>query len=411
MNSTNSQRRLPLQGVRVANFGWGWLGPVTGQTLSFLGAEVYKIESRVRVDINRTIPPFANGIRDPDRSIQNHAAWAGNGSITINLKKSEGRDLARRFVAHCDVVIENFGPGVMNKLGIGYNELKQVKPDIILCSMPAAGLTGRLKDVRTYGMSLSSITGLDSITGYIGGPPVPMENAYADPLGGVVGAFAVLLALHHRQRTGRGQQVDFSQQEGIMQMIGPAFMDYVMNGRVAGPIGNRHPTRAAAPHGVFPCTGDDRWISIAVMNDTEWASLCQVMGSPEWTRSDDLAHAAGRVANIEMLHEQLSLWTKQRDDYQLAALLQQHQVAAAPVLNVADLLRDPHYRSRGTFIEVIHPLGFKETIYGSYVKMSRSQVEVRPGPIMGQDNEYVFRKLMALPEKEYQDYIADQVIY
>jgi benzylsuccinate CoA-transferase BbsF subunit len=402
---------MPLQGIRVANFGWGWLGPVAGQTLSFLGAEVYKIESRVRIDINRTLPPFAEGIRDIERSIQNHAAWAGNGSITINLKKAEGRELARRFVAHCDVVTENFGPGVMHKLGLGYDELNQVRPDIILGSMPAAGLVGDLKDVRTYGMSLSSITGLDSITGYFDGPPVPMENAYADPLGGVVGAFAVLLALHHRKRTGRGQQIDFSQQEGIMQMIGPAFMDYVMNGRVAGPIGNRHPTHAAAPHGVFPCAGDDRWISIAVMNDTEWRNLSQAMGSPEWAQSADLSNAAGRVANIDRLHEQLSIWTSQHDDYRLAELLQQHQVAAAPVLNVADLLRDPHYRARGTFIEVTHPLGFKETIYGSYVKMSQSQVEVRPGPIMGQDNEYVFRKLMGMPENEYRDYLANQVIY
>ena len=155
-----------------------------------LGAEVYKIESRTRVDINRTLPPFGGGVRDPDRSIQNHAGWAGNGSVTINLKKPEGQELARQLVAHCDVAIENFGPGVMNKLHLGYEELRALKSDIILVSMPAAGLFGPLKDIRTYGMSLSSITGLDSLTGYSDGPPIPVENAFADPLGGIIGALA-----------------------------------------------------------------------------------------------------------------------------------------------------------------------------------------------------------------------------
>ncbi|MEZ5532734.1 MAG: CoA transferase [Steroidobacteraceae bacterium] len=408
---SNSNGQLPLRGIRIANFGWGWVGPVAGQTLSFLGADVYKIESRARVDINRTLPPFAGNVRDVNRSIQNHATWAGNGSITLDLKKPAGRELARRFVTHCDVVIENFGPGVIEKLGLGYKELQPLKPDIIFASMPAAGLSGPLKNVRTYGMSLSSITGVDSLTGYVGGPPVPMENAYADPLGGIIGALAVMLALHHRRRTGRGQLVDFSQQEGILQLIGPAFMDYVMNQRVAAPMGNRHPTSAAAPHGVFPCMGEDRWISIAIMSDDEWQNLCLAMGSPNWSRTDIYAGAAGRVANIDILHEHLAAWTCRYDDRALAELLQRHGVAAAPVLNVADLLNDPHYRARGTFIEVTHPLGFKETIYGSYVKASRSVVNVRPGPVMGQDNDTVFLELMGLPDNEYRRYIAEQVIY
>ncbi|MHC4308175.1 MAG: CaiB/BaiF CoA-transferase family protein, partial [Planctomycetota bacterium] len=177
---------LPLAGLRVANFGWGWLGPVAGQTLSRLGAEVYKIESRVRVDINRTIPPFAAGERDPDRSLQNHAGWAGNGSITLDLKKPEGQALAGEVVAHCDAVLENFGPGVLKKLGLGYEALRAVKPDVVMVSMPAAGLFGSMSGVRTYGMSLGSITGLESLTGYQGGSPIPMENAFADPLGGVI---------------------------------------------------------------------------------------------------------------------------------------------------------------------------------------------------------------------------------
>lgn len=406
-----SKPALPLAGVRVANFGWGWLGPVTGQTLSRLGAEVYKIESRVRVDINRTIPPFAPGERDPDRSLQNHAGWAGNGSITIDLQGLEGQALAREVVGQCDAVLENFGPGVMNKLGLGYEALCAVRPDVVMVSMPAAGLFGSMSGVRTYGMSLGAITGLESLTGYHGESPIPMENAFADPLGGVIGAFATILGLHHRQRTGAGQHVDFSQQEGVMQLVGPALMDFFMNGRVAGPIGNRHPTAAAAPHGVFPCAGEDRWISLAVHDDAAWQGLREAMEHPDWSAQSTFATHAERIANIEALHSELARWTSDFDDYELAKRLQGFGVAAAPVLNVADLLSDPHYKARRTFIEIEHPLGFKETVYGDYVKTARVRPEYSPGPAMGQDNEHVFRDLLGISEARYRELVEQKIIY
>jgi benzylsuccinate CoA-transferase BbsF subunit len=402
---------LPLEGIRVANFGWVWAGPVTGQTLGFLGAEVYKIESRARVDMTRGLPPFAEGVRGPDRSLSNHACWAGNGSVTLNLKTEEARELARQLIAHCDVVVENFGPGVMDQFGLGYEVLRAVKPDLVMFSMPAAGLDGPLKEIRTYGLSLASTTGLDSITGYPDGPPIPVENAFCDPFNGIMGAFSILVALHHRDRTGRGQHIDYSQQEAVMQMVGPAFMDYTMNGRVAGPMGNRHPLGAAAPHGVFPCAGEDRWISIVVVDEEEWQGLLSAMDEPAWARAPEFASAADRVRNVDELHQQLAAWTADLDDRELASRLQSHGVAAAPVLNVGDLLHDPHYRARGTFIEVRHPLGFQETIYGAYVKTSRTEARVEPGPAMGRDNEFVFRELLGLPEDHYRQLVEDQVIY
>lgn len=404
-------KALPLKNIRVANFGWVWAGPVVGQTLAFLGAEVYKIESRARIDINRTLPPFAEGVRDPDRSLQNHAGWAGNGSVTLNLRKPEARALVLQLVAMCDVVIENFGPGAMRDLDLGYEALRKAKADLVMLSMPAAGLNGPLRDVRTYGMSLTSLTGLDSITGYAGGPPVPVENAFSDPYNGVFGAFAVLAALRYRDRTGKGQHIDFSQQEAVMQMVAPAYMDYALNGRVAGPIGNQHPRHAAAPHGVFPCAGDDRWISIAVLTEDEWQGLVAAMAAPEWARAPEFSDPASRVRNIDALHERIAAWTAEEDDHELAQRLQEHGVAAAPVLHVADLLNDPHYRARGTFIEVTHPLGFRETIYGAYVKTSRTEADVRPGPAIGQDNDHVFRELLGLPEERYRQLIEEQVIY
>lgn len=401
----------PLQGLRVANFGWVWAGPVVGQTLNFLGAEVYKVESNVRVDMTRTLPPFGGGESGPNRSLSNHACWAGNGSVTIDFKSEEGLALARQLIMESDVVIENFGPGVMDKIGLGYEEMKKHKADLVMLSMQGAGAYGPLMNTRTYGLSLTSLTGLDSLNGYVDGPPLPVENAYSDPFTGIFGAFAVVSALNHRDETGTGQYIDFSQQEAVMQMVGPAFMDYAMNGRVAGPIGNKHPRAIAAPHGVFPCAGDDRWISIAVEEESEWQALVAAMGSPHWAESPEFISLQGRLEHIEMLHEQMALYTQDRDDRELAAKLQAVGVAAAPVLNVGDLLHDPHFKARNTFIEVDHPLGFRETIYGSYVKLSHSPVTVKPGPVIGQDNEYVFRKVLGLSVDRYNQLVEKKVIY
>jgi benzylsuccinate CoA-transferase BbsF subunit len=200
---------LPLSGIRVANFGWVWAGPVVGPTLGFLGAEVYKIESRARIDLTRMLPPFGEGVRDPDRSLSNHACWAGNGSVSLNLKQPEGRALARELIATCDVVIENFGPGVMEGLELGWDDLRAVKPDLVMFSMPAAGLTGPEGDPHLR-LEPHEHDGLDGLTGYVDGPPIPVENAFSDPYNGIMGAFAILTALRHRDRTGQGQHIDYS---------------------------------------------------------------------------------------------------------------------------------------------------------------------------------------------------------
>lgn len=404
-------KKLPLSGIRVVNFGWVWAGPVCGQTLGFLGAEVLKIESMARVDMTRNLPPFAEGKVDPNRSLSNNACWAGNGSVSLNLKKPRALQLALDLIAQSDVVIENFGPGVMEKMGLGYEKLSAMKPDIILMSMPGAGLTGPMKDVRTYGLSLTSLTGLDSLVGYKQGAPIPVENAFADPFAGIFGGFAVLTALQHRDNTGEGQHIDFSQQEAVMQMVGPAYMDYQLNGRVGRTLGNEHPLMFAAPHGVFPCAGDDRWIAIAVQNDGEWQALVEGMGKPDWACSAGYATAKGRLAGIDHLHAQIAAWTPAFDDRALAEHLQHFGVAATPVLNIGDLLEDPQYKARETFIEVRHPLGYQETIYGAYVKTSQSEIEVNPGPIIGRDNEYVFKKLLGISEQDYQQLVEDKVIF
>lgn len=395
--------QLPLAGVRVANFGWVWAGPVCGQTLSMLGAEVYKIESNARIDVTRRgafppppIPP---------------SLYAPQGSVSLNMKEPEAIELAKEIVAVSDVVVENYGPGTMQGWGLSYEELRKIKPDIVYLSMPAAGSYGPMKKVITYGMTLASICGLDAVTGYLGQGPQVFEQAYTDPYNGLVGAFAVLSALRHRNRTGRGQRIEYSQQEVVMQMAGQSFMEWFLNHRDFEPMENRHPTAAAAPHGVFPAAGGDRWVAIACYTDDEWSALVAAMGSPEWAASPEYATRQGRVANIDVIHALLSEWTSLRDDYGLAALLQEHGVAATPVLDVADLFWDPHFRARGTWIEQVHPVAGRGWGYGDYVKLSATTPHTGVGPWIGDSNEYVFRELMRLPEERYRDLVERKVIY
>jgi len=238
-----------------------------------------------------------------------------------------------------------------------------------------------------------------------------VENAFSDPYNGILGAYAVLVALQHRDRTGQGQHIDYSQQEAVMQMVGPAFMDYVLNGRVAAPLGNQHPLGAAAPHGVFPCSGDDRWISLVVASEAEWQELVTVMGTPPWSAAPEFADLARRLQNVDALHERIAAWTLGHEALALCERLQTRGVAAAPVLGVADLYGNPHYQARGTFVGVEHPLGFRETIYGAYVKTGRTEARVTPGPVIGQDNDYVFVELLGLSETRYRELVENEVIY
>ena len=406
-------KALPLKGIRVANFGWVWAGPVAGQTLAFLGAEVYKIESRARIDINRTLPPFAEGVRDPDRSLQNHAGWAGNGSVSLNLKEPRGaraRAAARLEVRRGDRELRAGRDGRPRPRLRG--SLRAVRPDIVMLSMPAAGLDGPLRDVRTYGMSLTSLTGLDSVTGYIGGPPVPMENAFSDPYNGVLGAFAVLVALTHRKRTGKGQHIDYSQQEAVMQLAAPTFMDYVLNGRVGehdgqspsaerGRAARRLPLRGRRP--LDQHRGDERRRVARACRRDGIAGVGARAGVRRCERA--VCATSMRCTNASRRGRRTRTIASWR------TLLQEHGVAAAPVLGVGDLLNDPQYKARKTFVEVQHPLGFRETIYGAYVKMSRTEADVRPGPAIGQDNEHVFKELLGLSDERYQELVDAQVIY
>ncbi|MAG31979.1 MAG: hypothetical protein CL908_13925 [Deltaproteobacteria bacterium] len=400
---------LPLEGLRVANFGWVWAGPMVGQVLGFLGADVIKVESHARIDIIRNVPPFEEPKPHFERSLTQHNMWAGNGSVTLDLAKSEGRALAHQLVRHCDVSIENFGPGIAERFALRYADLVPHRPDLVMLSMPAAGHTGPLTNVRTYGNALASLTGLDSLTGYGPGDVIPFEQPMADAHNGILGAYAVLAALHQRRASGEGQLIELSQQEGLAHLIAPAFLDYMLNGRVGEPLGNRHPLGQAAPHGVFPCAGEDQWVAIVVEDDAEWRALVEAI-SEDWARADAFATHPQRIAGQDELHAKLGDWTRPQTMCALCEALQARGVAATPVLDVPGLSDDPHFRARGTFVELDNPQGFRETVYAPYVKMSRSRTRARPGPTMGQDNERVLKGLLGLSDARYSELVEKKVI-
>lgn len=400
---------LPLEGLRVANFGWVWAGPMTGQLLGFLGADVIKVESRARVDLMRHVPPFEDPEPHFDRSLTQHNMWAGNASVSLDLAKPAGRELAHQLVSHCDVAIENFGPGVAERCELLYRDLVPHRPDLVMLSMPAAGLSGPLMNVRTYGNALASLTGLDSLTGYGPGDVIPFEQPMADAHNGVLGAYAILAALHQRRQTGEGQLIELSQQEGLAHLIAPAFLDFMLNGRDGAPLGNRHPLDQAAPHGVFPCAGEDQWVAIVVEDDAEWRALAEAIGEA-WAGADGLATREGRLAQQDELHAKLAAWTRPQSARALCESLQARGVAATPALDVPGLSDDPHFRARGTFVEVEYPLGFRETVYAPYVKMSRSRLEPRSGPVLGADNERVLKGLLGLSDARYAELVAEKVI-
>jgi len=260
--------QLPLAGVRIADFTWVWAGPFATLQLVHLGAEVIRIESQNRVCVTRRLPPFADGEGGVNRSGYYNQFNQGKLSFSLNFKHPEAIEIAKKLVAVSDVASENFAAGVMDKLGLGYSELKKIKSNIIMISMSGYGAVGPESSYVSYGPAQAPLSGLSSLTGFPDFPPMHVGFSYGDPNGGLHGAFAILAALMHRARTGEGQYIDMSQLETSIALLGEGVMAQVMNGAPPARDGNRDPHMA--PHGLFRCKGDDRWVSIVVANEDEW---------------------------------------------------------------------------------------------------------------------------------------------
>jgi crotonobetainyl-CoA:carnitine CoA-transferase CaiB-like acyl-CoA transferase len=393
-----AEGRAPLQGIRVMDLGWVWAGAIPGQVLADLGAEVIKVESRVRLDYMRQGRPIRGTTPDPEQNPMFHAVNRNKLSLTVDLRHPGAPPLVRRLAARSDVVIENFAPGFLAKRGLDYQALREARPDLIMLSVSMAGQTGPLRDLRGYATIIAALSGLDGLVGYPGEAPIGMQQPYSDPNGSLHGLVAVLAALHHRRRTGQGQHIDLSMWEAAVAVMGEAVMEYTLAGRVAGPQGNRHP--AMAPHGHYPAAEPDRWLSIVVGSEEEWRALRRAMGEPAWAARPEFADAPARLQNQAELDARLAEWTRRHPQRALVERLQRAGVAAAPVLGPAERAIDPHFVARGTYARVDHPVLGEEWIYTLPWKMRRRPSVLGRAPLLGEQNAYVLGALLGLSAEE-----------
>ena len=392
-------KKQAFAGIHVVEFTGFAAGPVVGKHMADHGAEVVRVESATRPDGFRThYPPFKDDIPGLNRSGCFAIFNNDKCSMTLNLRQPKGIELAKRLVGWADVVIENFTPGTMKKLGLAYGSLCQVKQDIIMLSTCNQGQTGPHASHPGFGSHLSSLSGFTSLIGYPDRPPAILYGPYIDFIGGGFGMIAVAAALDYRRRTGKGTYIDLAQYEAGLHFIAPVLLDYALNGRVVQRQGNRSPS--AAPHGAYPCQGDDRWCTISVHDDEEWSRLKAALGNPSWadSRYDTLL---GRKAHEEEMDHHLAEWTRGFSPQEAMERLQAAGVHAAVVRNIGDLFSDEQLEHRHTWWELEHPeMGLHHYEAAPFI-LSETPAELsRPAPCLGEHNDYVYKDILGLSEED-----------
>jgi crotonobetainyl-CoA:carnitine CoA-transferase CaiB-like acyl-CoA transferase len=404
------QPYLPLRGVRVLDCSWAWAGPHCAIQLADMGAEVIKLESRFRLDSARSGGPFPSGVPvDVNASLRFTIYNRNKAGITLNLRHADGLALARRLVAVCDVFIENFAPGVIDRLGLGYDALRAIRPDIVMISLSGFGNSGPKRDYVAYGYTIDAAAGLSEMTGYRGGGPQAMGLPYPDPAGGLAGAIAVLAALRHRLRTGEGQHIDLSEAESLLTCLTEGYALLAATGEDPLRLGNAD--RLWHPSGVYPCQ-EGRWLALAVENDAQWQALLRELGPVGAPLArPELAHAAGRLAARDEIDAHLSSWTSPQEVDALAERLQRAGVPAAPVQNAEQVFHDPHLRARGFWQMIEHPGYGPRPVYTAPYRFSTEPLPIRrAAPRVGEDNESVLRDLLGLSAEQFSAYVATEAI-
>jgi benzylsuccinate CoA-transferase BbsF subunit len=399
---------LPLEAYRVVDFSWVWAGPLLGMILADLGAEVIKVETNKRLDSARLTP--GRSTVGPETDFVFHSMNRNKLGITLDMADPRGYELIRELIGISDVAVENFSPKGLRKLGLQYEELNKVNPKLVMISLPAAGQYGPLSDIVTYAPSLGALCGYSSLIGYPGERVLGEQTPYLDVNSAIHGAFAVMAALYHRKTSGRGQYIDMAQIEVGASVIGEAFMEYQMTGRVMGTTGNRNPVMV--PHNNYPCLGEERWVSIAVKTEEEWKSFCEVLGNPPWSEEARFSDKFKRSKNEEELDALISAWTIDFTYYEVMQKLQDWGVAAAPCLDLTERFSDPQFEARETHLQVEHPATGVDIIAGLPHKLSATPGEVsRPAPLLGEHNDYVFGELLKKSKEEIAQLVEDKVIY
>jgi benzylsuccinate CoA-transferase BbsF subunit len=396
--------------LTIVTWNWAMVGPLTLKFFADYGATVIRLETSNRPCVSRTSSPFAGGKAGLNRSgYFNH--FSGNMmSMTLNMSHPLGIEVARELVAEADVVMENFTPGVMDKWGMGYEELKKIKPDLIMVRQNGFGTAGPYKNLAAFGMILAAIAGIPNFIGWPDRGPLPVGvGAYTDCISPRYASAAVIAALDYRDRTGKGQLIDLSQFETALSFVLPGLMDAAVNGRE--PERNGNASSFAAPHNVYPCRGQERWCTIAVLNDNQWAALCTAIGKPELVgdpRFDTLLH---RKEHEEELDELIRSWTAHVTSEDVMELLQKLGVPAGVVANAADLFEDPQLRQRGLFWPIDPPEMGTFTHLGTSLRLSKTPAEpLTPSPCIGEHNEYVLTRILGKTDEEFLELLAAGVL-
>ena len=422
-DNQNGKRRKdrPLEGIRVVDFTWVRAGPWAARWLATLGAEVIKVEWPENMDILRqnrfTVPP---GVEPgPNSTGQFADTNAGKLGLSINVRHPKGLDAIKNLISVSDVVIENFSSRIMSRWGLGYDELRKLRPDVVYVSMAGFGQTGRQHYFGTMGPAAQALSGLTYLSGLPGEQPAGWGWSYLDDNGGMYGAMCDLTALNHRNKTGQGQHVDLSQMITGITLTGSAFLDKSVNGRESrregyppgnrtvwpgAPVVNNYRGPIAAPHNAYRTLGGgyNDWCVIACLSDEEWSNLVNVMGSPDWTNNAKFATLEGRLAHQEEMDQSMEVWTKTLAKYELAAVCQSAGVRAMPVQSSEDRVEnDPQLRHRGMFTEVNHPMLGDWKFQGAPFRLDGEKVAVKgPPPMIGQHTKDVMGDLLGMTNAE-----------
>lgn len=389
-----------LAGVRVIEIGFAAAGPLVGKYLANHGAEVIHVESRTAPDVFRaTYPPFKDNIPGPDRAGMFAFYNDGKRGVTVNLRHPRGVEMVRSLIARSDILIESFPAGTMAKRGLGYESLAAEHPGLVMLSSCNQGQTGPHARHPGYGSQLTSLAGFVHLLGEPGESPVILYGPYIDYIAVGYGVIAVLAALARRRSTGRGTYIDLSQYEAGLQFMGPALLEHQLNGTIPTRAGN-HDT-VAVPHGVYPCSGEDRWVAFSIWSDEEWSTLRTVLGDPAWAREDRWCNAAGRRAGESDLDARIAEWTRTHTREDVVDRLRAAALRAAPVLTIGELFKDEQLTHRAFFRGLPHPvIGTVHCISAPFTLSATPSRQERAGPMLGADNDHVFGGILGIEEEE-----------
>jgi len=399
-----------FEDIKIVEFAAIAAGPLIGKFLADHGAQVVHVESFARPDgFRANYPPFKDNETGLDRSGAFGICNNNKMDVTINLKAPGAIDLAKKLIQWADVVSENFTPGTMKRLGLGYDELTQIKPDIIMLSSCNQGQTGPHAFHPGFGSHLSSLCGFTSVTGYKDSDPSILYGPYVDHIGVGYGVIALVAALEHKRVTGEGQYIDLAQYECGIQFMMPALLDYTVNNRTMERDGNRH--SFACPHNVYPCKGEDHWCAISVFNDEEWGRLCEVMDRSDLVSNPKFEILLSRKKNEEEVDGEISAWTSLHTAEEVFRKLQEHEVMAGIVQGIDELFSDPQLLHRGVWVPLDHKVVGKHHAEGPPFAFSKTPFNINKGfPCIGEDNHHVFTDLLGLTQEEYDRLITDGAI-